>query len=183
MSKLLPHELELLYAVATEHVSEHGCSAHPYKEAGKLFDIVAENKPHRILEIGTGMGFTALIMSLAAPDALIQTIEKDAEHANIARKYFEQHNVDDRIVVIDAVAEELLPELTPQFDLIFFDGYQIHFEFLPHYERLLLPGGLLVAANNHLTSKTSDAFFAGLQDKTVWEVLETFEDTTIAKKL
>jgi predicted O-methyltransferase YrrM len=174
--------LENLYQQAIQHRTEHDCSAYPYEEYKKLFDLVASYKPSKILEIGTGIGFTAVVMALANPDGYIETIEKDQEHANEAKNFVRAQNLSDRIMIRNEVAELLLPELEAGYDLIFFDGYQIHYEFLPHYERLLKPDGILFLGNNQLTSKTSDRFFEELNDQQKWQIVEKFADTTIAKK-
>jgi predicted O-methyltransferase YrrM len=121
-------------------------------------------------------------MALASPEAYIETIEKDQTHSKDAEKFIHEQNLSDRIIVRNEIAELLLPELEPGYDLIFFDGYQIHYEFLPHYERLLKPGGVLILGNNHLTSKTSDKFFEELEHSGKWDILEKFADTMITIK-
>lgn len=172
--------LEQLYKQAVDHRNTHDCSAYPYEDYQKLFDITAKYQPKKILEVGTGIGFTAAVMALASPEAYIETIEKDQAHSKDAEKFIHEQNLSDRIIVRNEIAELSLPELGPGYDLIFFDGYQIHYEFLPHYERLLKSGGILVLGNNHLTSKTSDKFFEELKHSGKWNILEKFADTTIA---
>lgn len=174
--------LESLYKQAIEHRTQHDCSAYPYEEYEKLFELVNAYKPNNILEIGTGVGFTAVVMALANPEANIETIEKDQIHSKDAQNFIQLQNLSDRIIVRNESAELLLPELNSTYDLIFFDGYQIHYEFLPHYERLLKLDGILVLGNNQLTSKTSDQFFKSLNDSSKWQILEKFADTTIAQK-
>ncbi len=174
--------LEELYKQAIDHRNTHDCSAYPYEEYQKLFDIVEKFKPNKILEIGTGIGFTAVVMALASPKAYIETIEKDQTHSQTAQKFIGKQNLSDRIILRNEIAELLLPELNPSYDLIFFDGYQIHYEFLPHYERLLKPDGLLILGNNHLTSKTSDHFFEEFEQSGKWIISDKFADTTIAIK-
>ena len=175
-------DLEQLYNQAVEHRNSHDCSAYPYEDYQKLFDLVVEHKPNEILEIGTGIGFTAVVMALANPIANIETIEKDQAHSKQAKIFIESNNLSDRIIVRNEIAELLLPELPKNYDLIFFDGFQIHYEFLPHYQRLLNPRGILVLGNNHLTSKTSDQFFEQLNDSQYWETIDKYNDTTIAIK-
>lgn len=172
--------LEDLYKRAVEHRNSHDCSAYPYEDYQKLFDLVKNIQPDKILEIGTGIGFTAVVMALASPLAKIETIEKDQTHCNDAVKFISDNNLSDRIILRNEIAELLLPELDESYDLIFFDGYQIHYEFLPHYERLLKTGGVLILGNNHLSSKTSDKFFAELEQSGKWEIEDKFADTTIA---
>lgn len=176
-------DLKLLFEQSLAHRTEHDCSAYPYEEYEKLVETVQLNSPKTVLEIGTGMGFTAAVIAQAAPNANITTIEKDPEHIEYAKQFWVANNVVQQITPIVAQAEVKLHELPGPFDFIFFDGYQIHYEFLPHYERLLRQGGILYLANNHLKSKTSDQFFDELENSGKWQILQKFADTTIAKKL
>lgn len=175
--------LDELYQKAVSHRTQHGCSAYPYEDYQKLSEIVAKHQPRQILEIGTGMGFTSVVMALASPAARIDTLEKDLEHIRTAQEFIALHQLSERITVHNVVAEEYLPTLNQQYDLIFFDGFQIHYEFLPHYERLLTPSGIIIVGNNHLTSKTSDQFFEEFTNNHNWKILERFADTTVAERI
>ena len=176
-------KIDNLYKIALEHRSEHNCSAPPYENGIKLIDAVIEYKPNRILEIGTGIGYTTVIMALAAPTAHIDTLEKDPEHAQIADDFIRKQNVQNQIQIINQSAEDFFEQTNKHYDFIFFDGFQIHLQFLAHYERLLKPGGILFLANNHLKSRTSEQFFQGLQDETKWKILDQFADTTIVLRM
>ncbi|HEX3095522.1 MAG TPA: methyltransferase [Patescibacteria group bacterium] len=175
-------DIEKLFKAAEKHIAEHQCSAHPYKHGDRLVEYIIARKPKRILEIGTGVGYTSVLMAIANPQAHIDTLEKDLTHAKTAKKYFKDKNVTAQISVINDFAETVLPMMDKQYDFIFFDGFQIHYEFLPQYKRLLKHGGILFLANNHLKSKTSDQFFAELSDKKVWNILEQFDDTSIVER-
>lgn len=176
--------IETLFQKAINHRHDHGCSAPPYEEAGKLIEYVQKYQPSNILEIGTGIGYTAAVMSLTAPSAHITTVEKDPEHARIAEQYLKDAQASTKnINIVVEPAEQFLQTLKNNFDLIFFDGYQIHYELLPQYERLLNSGGILFLANNHLKSRTSDQFFNELFNYSVWKILEQFSDTTVAQKI
>ena len=175
-------DTELLLNQAVTHRIEHQCSAHPYEHASKLAETVAQYSAQNILEIGTGMGYTAAVMAKVNPKIHVDTIEKDNEHIEIAKQFWAKNGVETQIKPIIAQAESELENIHEIYDFIFFDGYQIHYEFLPHYRRLLKPKGILFLANNHLKSKTSDQFFEELTTSGEWGILEKFEDTTIAQK-
>lgn len=175
--------LEILFNLAVKHHEDHGCSAPPYENYEKLFQLVKNHRPKRVLEIGTGIGFTTVVIAEASQQSQIDTLEKDPEHASMAKDFIAKQGLNDRIEIHNVVAEEFLPTLTEQYDLIFFDGFQIHYEFLPHYERLLTRSGILVVGNNHLTSKTSDRFFQELNNPSNWRILEQFRDTIVAERL
>lgn len=111
--------------------------------------ILAYAKPRSILEVGTAIGFSALLMSEYAPsDCTITTIEKYEKRIPVARENFRRAGREDRIKLLEGDAMELLPALEGGFDLIFMDaakGQYIHF--LPEILRLLKPGGLLISDN------------------------------------
>lgn len=175
-------DLNKEYNLAVVHKQEHGCSAPPYESYEKLFQIAQRTNAQRILEIGTGIGFTALVLATACPNAKIDTIDKDAEHSVMAAKYMQSQGLINRVQIHNAVAEDVLGTLNPNYDLIFFDGYQIHYQFLAYYEALLKSSGILVLGNNHLSSKTSDQFFDELSHNGRWKILERFADTTVAQR-
>lgn len=111
--------------------------------------LLAAWKPGEILEVGTAIGFSALLMSEYGPkDCRITTIEKYEKRIPVARENFRRAGREDRITLIEGDAMEVLGELTGSYDMIFMDaakGQYIHF--LPDILRLLAPGGLLVSDN------------------------------------
>ena len=176
-------DIDAIYKQAVAHVETHDCSAHPYKYSEQLLSIIEMYQPRTILEIGTGIGMTAVVMAQGESVEHITTIEKDEEHVQMAQAFIHTFPNTEKVNLVGGMAEQLLKEMQQQFDLIFFDGYQIHYEFLPHYQRLLKSGGMLVLANNHLKSKTSDRFFAELQDVRVWRIINQFGDTTVVQRI
>lgn len=111
--------------------------------------LVMLGKPRRILEVGTAVGFSALLMSEYAPGGChITTIENYAKRIPIARENFRRAGKEDRITLIEGDAAEVLKELDDPYDFIFMDaakGQYIHY--LPDVLRLLAPGGCLVSDN------------------------------------
>jgi len=106
-------------------------------------------QPMQILEVGTAIGFSALLMSEYAPKGCkITTIEKYEKRIPLAKENFIKAGKEDAITLLEGDALEILPTLTQQYDFIFMDaakGQYIHF--LPDIMRLLAPGGLLVSDN------------------------------------
>lgn len=111
--------------------------------------LLACAKPKQILEVGTAIGFSALLMSEYAPrDCHVTTIEKCDERISLARENFRKAGAEGRITLLEGDAAEVLKELEGSYDLIFMDaakGQYLHF--LPDVMRLLAPGGLLVSDN------------------------------------
>lgn len=106
-------------------------------------------KPKSILEVGTAVGFSALLMSEYAPkDCRITTIEKYEKRIPVAKENFRRAGQEERIALLGGDATEILKTLEGSYDFIFMDaakGQYIHF--LPDILRLLSPGGLLVSDN------------------------------------
>ena len=106
-------------------------------------------KPKNILEVGTAIGFSALLMSEYAPkECKITTIEKYEKRIPIARENFKKAGKEEQITLYEGDAADVLKELQGSYDLIFMDaakGQYIHF--MPDILRLLAPGGLLISDN------------------------------------
>lgn len=114
-----------------------------------LKTLLALLRPSRILEIGTAVGFSALLMSEYAPSGCrITTIEKYEKRIPLARENFARSSRGDQITLLEGDAAEILPALTGSYDLIFMDAAKGQYQhFLPDVLRLLRCGGVLVSDN------------------------------------
>ncbi len=106
-------------------------------------------RPKKVLEVGTAVGFSAILMCEYLPeDSHITTIENYAKRIPIARENFERSGYADRITLLEGDAADVLPTLTDSYDFIFMDaakGQYIHF--LPEVLRLMHPGSVLITDN------------------------------------
>lgn len=111
--------------------------------------LLAFAKPESILEVGTAIGFSALLMSEYGPEGChITTIEKYEKRIPIARENFKRAHKEDQITLLEGDAAEILKGLNGSYDLIFMDAAKGQYlNFLPDVLRLLGPGGLLVSDN------------------------------------
>lgn len=110
--------------------------------------LMVQCKPKKILEVGTAIGFSALLMSEYARDAHITTIENYDKRIPIAKANFEKYGKSDVINLLEGDAMEILPTLTDSYDFIFMDAAKGQYiNFLPQILRLLTPGGMLVSDN------------------------------------
>ena len=111
--------------------------------------LLLMKKPMRVLEVGTAVGFSALLMSDYLPEGgHITTIENYEKRIPIARENFRRAGKGDKITLIEGDATEVLAEMEGTFDFIFMDaakGQYIHY--LPNVLRLLSDGGCLVSDN------------------------------------
>ncbi len=113
-----------------------------------LFDTVKNAKPLRILEIGTAIGYSGIVMLSAAPNAILNTIELDENVAKMAKENFAKAQMSDRVNLFVGDAREIVTLLTGEYDFIFMDGPKGQYEvFLPYLTDVLKVGGTLVCDN------------------------------------
>ncbi|MBR4606289.1 MAG: O-methyltransferase [Lachnospiraceae bacterium] len=106
-------------------------------------------KPKSILEVGTAIGFSAILMSEYAPaDCKITTIEKYEKRIPVAKENFRRFGKEAQITLLEGDAAEILKELKGPYDLIFMDAAKGQYlAFMPEVLRLMAPGGLLLSDN------------------------------------
>lgn len=113
--------------------------------------LLTWGKPADILEVGTAVGFSALLMSEYAPDNChITTIEKYEKRIPIAKENFKKAHKEDKITLLEGDATEILATMSQDesFDFIFMDAAKGQYiNFMPHIIRLLRTGGILVSDN------------------------------------
>ena len=111
--------------------------------------LLMMKKPVRVLEVGTAIGFSALLMCEYLPEnGHITTIEKYEKRIPIARENFKRAGKEDRITLIEGDALEVMRSLEGPFDFIFMDaakGQYIHY--MPEAIRLLSKDGVLMSDN------------------------------------
>lgn len=111
--------------------------------------LLALTKPKNILEVGTAVGFSALLMDEYSPDdCRITTIEKYQKRVSAARENFKRAGAEDRIILLEGDAAEILKGLEGSYDFVFMDAAKGQYiNFLPDILRLLAPGGILISDN------------------------------------
>lgn len=113
-----------------------------------LYQTVKEKHPHRILEIGTAIGYSGIVMLSASNAASLNTIEMDEQTAELARSNFKEFGLSSRVNIFVGDAREIVPKLTGSYDFIFLDGPKGQYEtFFPYLTDLLEVGGTLVCDN------------------------------------
>lgn len=120
------------------------------KEGAKFLEfMVSMKQPKRILELGTAIGYSAILMHKAAKgDCHITTIERDDNMFNYATENIKKYNLENSIEIIKGDCLEVLESLDGKFDLIFMDAGKGHYNhFLPHCLRLLDDKGIIIADN------------------------------------
>lgn len=157
----------VLDATAAHRAQHKGCGAYPYGNGPLLGALAAAANARRILELGTALGYTALWFARGAPEAVIDTLDHDADHVHLAREQVEAHGMTGHIVVHQGEFAQVLRRLDPGYDVAFFDGFTPTRPILRELRRLLRTRGLLISAN--LTHKGAEAYLAALLDENAWE--------------
>jgi len=105
--------------------------------------------PFRILEAGTAIGYSAILLSCSlAHGGRIDTVERSGLMIEKAKENIKKAGLEDCINIIEGDALEVLKCLDKQYDMIFLDAAKGQYpEFLPECKRMLKPGGLLVSDN------------------------------------
>ncbi|AOR23195.1 O-methyltransferase [Clostridium taeniosporum] len=120
------------------------------KETGVFLEFMVNmKKPLRILELGTAIGFSSILMYESAttnPDII--TIERDEKMIELAKLNLQKFNLEDKIKIEQGDCLEVLERLEESFDLIFMDAGKGHYNhFLPNCLRLLKQDGIIIADN------------------------------------
>lgn len=120
------------------------------KETGVFLEFMTGmKKPKKILELGTAIGFSSILMyESAGTEPYIITIERDEKMIEMAKANLDRFHLSDKIKIEQGDCLEVLERLDDKFDLIFMDAGKGHYNhFLPHCLRLLKDDGIIIADN------------------------------------
>lgn len=102
-------------------------------------------QPKSILEIGTAIGFSALLMAENAPDAKITTIDRNPEMIAFAKENFEKFDSRNQIRLVEGDAVDMLATLDEEYDFVFMDSAKSKYiVFLPEVLKRLKVGGVII---------------------------------------
>ena len=106
-------------------------------------------KPKRILEIGTAIGYSAIVMAQAAEGASIDTCELDSERAKLANQYIGKAGLKDRIKVYEEDAISFLKSIEEnRYDFVFIDAAKAQYlSYLEYVFKLVDKGAVIVSDN------------------------------------
>lgn len=139
---------EVVTAIRREALSE-GVPIIRQESESLLKVMLRLTKPGHILEVGTAVGYSALLMSENMPQGCtITTIEKYEKRIPVAKANFKRAGKEDVITLLEGDAFEILKELDGAYEFIFMDAAKGQYmTFFPEILRLLAPGGVLVSDN------------------------------------
>ncbi len=119
------------------------------KEVAQFLKLLLKiHQPKNILEIGTAIGYSALIMAESNEIARITTIERSPKMIELAKENINNTVYKDRIKILEGEAQEILPNLNEKYDFVFLDAAKGQYlEFFNMCMNLLEPSGLIVSDN------------------------------------
>lgn len=125
-----------------------------------LTTFIIKHQIKNVLEIGTAIGYSAIMMSLCSPNLKVTTIERDEERYLEAIKNIKKLNLEDRITLI--FNDALKTRIEEKYDLIFIDAAKAqNIKFFELFERNLNDGGFII---------TDNMYFHGLVHKNEKEI-------------
>lgn len=142
-----------LYEASNAQREAHGKGRDVYPSdlaQGPLWPFLAAlTRGRRFLEIGCGLGYSAALMASAGgSECLVDTIESNPAHADLAERRMARKRIGKRVHVLRGKALEILPTLKCAYDVIFLDGdWREYPEYIRHLVRLTKPGSVVVTAN------------------------------------
>lgn len=145
-----PHDS--LLARIEAHTIAHHCQAHMVSGhlQGRFLSMISHMvQPHRILEVGTFTGYSALCLAEGLTrDGVLHTIDCRPDDIALARSFFDESPLGNRIHTHLGDALDIIPQLTETWDLVFLDADKVNY--INYHEMimpLLRPGGWMIADN------------------------------------
>ncbi|MGO1477467.1 O-methyltransferase [Senegalia sp. (in: firmicutes)] len=144
--KIIPKKDDFLIGLEKFADENHIPIIHP--EVAEFMKVLIKIKGAKnILEIGTAIGYSAIIMSGSMDEGRITTIERRQDMIDIAKKNIEKLSLKN-IDIINGEAKEILPKLNQKFDFIFIDAAKgKYMEFLPYCIDMLEENGIILSDN------------------------------------
>ncbi len=147
-------------------------------------DIIQKEKPKKILEIGTAVGYSASMFAIYGENTIIDTIELDENKANEAKKNIEKIGLSEKINVYIGNAVEILPSFSDKYDMIFIDANKGKYPiFLREAIRLSHKGSVIIADNILYKGYVMSDYNLHKQRTAVRHLREYIKDSTENKNL
>ena len=146
--EVIPKSTHFLKSIEEYAHTNHVPIVHP-EVAQFLKVLIKIKKPKKILEIGTAIGYSSIVMIDAMEnEGTVTTIERRDDMIEIAKKNILKSGYEDRIHILRGEAQEILPQVNDKFDMIFLDAAKSKYmDFFPYCIKNLNSEGLIVSDN------------------------------------
>lgn len=143
------NDMSTLFKEIEEYADENNIPIINKVSSQLLIDIVKKDAPQSILEIGTAVGYSALLIANHMPkDGKIITIEQDANRIDTAYDFITRAGRIDQIQLIDGDASDILTQLEDTFDMVFIDAAKGQYlDYLQKVMDKLAIGAVIIADN------------------------------------
>lgn len=152
-----------------------------------LAQIVKTHMPTSILEVGTLLGYSAIVMGkVLSKGAEIVTIEIDEKEAEQAKKYIKRADIAPKVTVLSGDALEIIPTLNKMFDMVFLDARKEDtYKYLQLVENNLITGGIVVADDVGWASDAMSDYLKYVRDSGKYKskFIEENDGIEVSKKL
>ena len=148
-------------------------------EVARLITVLGRiQKPERILEVGTAIGYSAILLSeIIRPGGKIDTIDRYELMLEYAKENIKKAGKEHIINVISGEALDVLKCLDKKYDMIFLDAAKGQYmEFLPECLRMLNPGGLIISDNILYKGMVANDDLVVHRKKTIVKRMRTYLD-------
>lgn len=141
----------------------------------------------KVVEIGTLFGYSGVWMARALPSGgRLYTIERDHDAVRMAKKAFEECEVQDQVTLLEGEAIDKLKDLSREapFDMVFIDANKTSYnEYLEWATTHVRPGGLIIADNTLLGGKLAEVEKPEELSQRQWTEMRRFNSsiTDVAK--
>ena len=117
----------------------------PHETVAYFRFLMETMQPKNILEIGTAIGFSALLMAQHSPESKITTIDRNPEMIGFAKANFAKFDSRQQITLLEGDAVDVLSTLTESYDFVFMDSAKSKYIiFLPEILKHLEVGGVVI---------------------------------------
>lgn len=144
------------------YAKEHDIPIVRKETAAFLRVLMKIRRPRRVLEVGTAIGYSGILLARELPEGgKLVTIENYEPRICKAKENFARSGLNGQIVLMEGDAAEILPSLTEPFDFIFMDAAKGQYmNFFPEVLRLLPKDGVLVSDNVFQDGDTLESRYA-----------------------
>ncbi len=149
-------EWDAVFHAMRSYAAQHHVPIMEEQGIDELLELLKHQNPSKLLELGTAIGYSALRIAQALPEAHIDTIERDTPRFEKAREFIRDAAAADRVRAFHADALEMDPaELSGPYDAIFIDAAKGQYErFFEKYESVLSDSGVIYCDNMSMHGMT-----------------------------